>query len=88
MTELRGSAGYVRIRGSLRSYLGGEIFRDSEMPRQHSRSLGSENDFTKNLQKTYLSAWRKSVLVYKEGDDRLVKLGWSRGLGSAMEGIL
>ena len=85
MTELRKSTGYVRIWGCLRLYLGGEIFRDSEMPRRHPHSFGSENALTKNLQKSYLSTRRWSVLVHKEGDDRLGRAGW--GLGSVAEGI-
>jgi hypothetical protein len=86
MTELRGSVSYMRIRGCLRSYLGGGIFRDSEISHRHSRSFSSENDLTRNLQKSYLPARRWPVLVYKEGDDRLDRVGW--GLGSVVEGIL
>lgn len=86
MTELLGSDGFVKAQRYSGSYLGDKVFRGFDMSHRHSRSFGSENDFTKNLQKSYLSVRRWLVLVYKKGDDRLGRLGW--GLGSVVEGIL
>lgn len=86
MTELLGSDGFVRAQRYSGSYLGDKVFRGFDMSHRHSRSFGSENEFAKNLQKSYLSVRGWFVLVYKEGDDRLGRL--EGDLGNVVKDII